>query len=95
MKTITILLALLVALSCSVAAQTKADTTKAKAPQTITLNMDRLGAKFQEMQSKLGEADKQIEAWTATRNQLIGKMQAYQETASDSTLRFSEAPKKK
>lgn len=90
-----ILLAFLILFTCQLSAQSKADTNKVKAPQSMTLNLDKLGASFQKHQSDLAEADKQIEAWTAKRNQIVGRMQAIQELATDSTYRISDPPKKK
>jgi uncharacterized protein YcfL len=89
----TLILAVLFLFAVPVFSQTKADTTKAKPPQSIILNLDKLDASFKKDQADLTEANKQIEAWTATRNQVIGRMQAKQEVASDTTLQIQK-PKK-
>ena len=90
-----ILLAFFFFLTSHLTAQTKTDTTRPQPPQSMQLNLDKLGASFQKDQSDLAEAEKQIEAWTAKRNQIIGRMQRVQEIATDSTYRITEAPKKK
>jgi len=52
------------------------DTAKVKTPEIMTLNVDKLQSHFQELQRDLDNANKQIEAWTTTRDQIMGKLQA-------------------
>jgi hypothetical protein len=85
---------LMLMFACSLYAQSKPDTAKVKAPETLILSMDKLKARFDDLQKARERAVKTRDDADNNIKAIDGALQALQMVATDSTLQEPKKVKK-
>ena len=89
----TLIAVFLFAFTLTASAQSKPDTAKVKEPETVTLSLDKLKARYDDVQKARERAVKAKEDAENTIRAIDGALQALQMVATDSTLHVAK-PKK-